>query len=168
MKYVTIEEYSQFYSDSIEEVDFNRFAIRACQIADNLTTGVDGVKKLKIAFPTDSDDEEVVKASICGVIHLMHEIATLESTINSAQGFVTRDDGTVLGKTVTSVSSGSESISYSASASGQTQASALIGDSKAQNEAFNLILSEGFRGLGDANGVNLMYRGIYPLEVGDV
>ena len=167
MKYVTLAEYNQFYSDEITAQDFNRFVIGASSLSDALTTGVDGVKKLKIAFPTDEADSEVVKAAICGVIHLMHEISSLENTVASGQGYVTREDGTVLGKTITSISSGSESISYSASASGQTQASVLVGDSEAQNKAYRTILEEGFRGIQDKNGVNLLYRGIYPLDVSE-
>lgn len=168
MKYVTVADYQQFYNDSIEGVDFNRFVVGASQQADRLTTGIDGVKKLKIAFPTDSDDAEVVKAAICGVIHLMNEIATYEKTANATFGTITREDGTVAGKSVASVSSGSESISYSTSLSGQTMASAIVGDAKAQEEAYKTILTEGFRGIGDANGVNLLYMGVYPLEVEDV
>lgn len=167
-KYVTLADYTQFYSDTIAEPDFNRFVVSACQKADVLTTGIDGVKKLKVAFPVVAEDIEVVKAAICGVIHLMNEIATLESAATSAQGYITREDGTVVGKTVTSISSGSESISYSASASGQTMASSVAGDSKAQNEAYNTILEESFRGVDDANGVHLMYMGIYPVDVSEV
>ena len=70
-----------------------------------------------------------------------------------------------MGRQVTSISSGSESISYSAAASGQSTASALIGDVKAQNEAYKTILEEGFRGIPDANGVNLLYLGVYPLDI---
>ena len=167
-KYVTLADYNNFYSDSIEAQDFNRYAVSACQKADALTTGIDGVKKLKVAFPTDEGDAETVKAAICGVIHLMAEIDTLNKSAASAQGVVVREDGTVLGKTVTSISSGSESISYSANASGQSLASTIVGDAKAQNEAYNTILSEGFRGIDDDNGVHLMFRGFYPLEVSDV
>lgn len=163
-RYVTLEDYNQFYSDSIEEKDFNRLAFHASKKADVLTTGVDGVKKLKVAFPTDEDDIETVKASICGVIHLMRQIESLEESISSGQGYITREDGTLLGKTVTSVSSGSESISYSASASGQTRASVLVNDSEAREREYKTILEEGFRGIDDANGVHLMYRGFYPVN----
>ena len=163
-KYVTLADYNQFYSDNILEPDFNRFVVCASAKADRLTTGVDGVKKLKVAFPTDADDVEVVKAAICGVIHLMNEIEKANEAA-SVGGYVTRDDGTVIGKIATSISSGSESISYSAATGGQSTASVLIGDSKAQNEAYNTILEEGFRGVTDANGVNLMYMGVYPLDL---
>lgn len=164
-RYVTLEDYNDFYNDPIGEQDFSRLSFYACKKADVLTTGVDGVKKLKVAFPTNEDDIETVKASICGVIHLMLEIENLENTIASGQGYITREDGTMLGKTVTSMSSGSESISYSASASGQTQASILVGDTEAREKAYKTILEEGFRGIDDANGVHLMYRGFYPINV---
>ena len=167
-KYVTLADYGQFYTDAIEQQDFNRFVIGACQKADVLTTGIDGVKKLKVAFPTDEGDAETVKAAICGVIHLMNEVNSLTNAAAQAQGVITREDGTVLGKTVTSISSGSESISYSASASGQSLASTIVGDAKAQEEAYKVILSEGFRGIDDANGVHLMYMGFYPMDVSEV
>lgn len=164
MKYVTLEDYNKFYSDSIEEKDFNRLAFHACKKADVLTTGVDGVRKLKVAFPTDEDDIETVKASICGVIHLMNEIESLENSIADSQGYVTQEDGTRIGKVITSVSSGSESISYSATASGQSKASALLNDSEALEMEYKTILEEGLRGVNDANGVHLMYMGVYPID----
>lgn len=165
MKYVTLEDYNSLYNDTIEEKDFNRLCFHASKKADVLTTGVDGVKKLKVAFPTDSDDIEIVKASICGVIHLMYEIESLENSIEDSMGYVTQEDGTRLGKTVTSISSGSESISYSTSASGQSKASKLLIDSEAREREYQTILEEGFRGINDANGVHLMYMGIYPVDV---
>lgn len=164
-RYVTLEDYNGFYSDSIGEQDFNRLSFHASKKADALTTGVDGVKKLRVAFPTDEDDVETVKASICGVIHLMHEIESLEDSIASGQGYITREDGTLVGKTIASVSSGSESISYSASASGQTRASALVTDVEAREREYKTILEEGFRGVNDANGVHLMYMGFYPVDI---
>lgn len=168
MKYVTLEDYQQFYNDSIEGVDFNRFVISASQYADTLTTGIDGVRKLKIAFPTDSDDNEMVKAAICDVIHLMFEVFNLEKMVTSAQGTILREDGTVVGKTIASISSGSESISYSIQSNGQTMASMIVGDAKAQERAYNSLLTGGFRNVRDANGVNLLYVGIYPVEVANV
>lgn len=168
MRYVTLAEYQQLYNDSIEGVDFNRFVIGASQLADRLTTGIDGVKKLKIAFPIDGNDEEVVKAAICGVIHLMNEVHNLDKTVTAAQGTMLREDGTVIGKVATSISSGSESISYSVQSNGQTMASTIVGDAKAQDEAYKAILSEGFRGITDANGVNLLYMGVYPLDISEV
>lgn len=160
-KYVTLEEYTTLYGE-ITEQQFNRLVMNASARADRLTTGVDGLHKLKEYFPEDSEDAEVVKSSICGVIHLMAQVETLEESGIASQGYIAREDGTQVGKIITSVSSGSESISYSASGGGQTTANKLIGDYTAQNEAYNLILQEGFRGIKDSNGVNLMYMGAYP------
>ena len=58
--YITYSEYTALY-DPIEERDFNRLVFQACQAVDNLTTGVDGVKKLRVAFPADEDNATAVK-----------------------------------------------------------------------------------------------------------
>lgn len=156
-KYVTYSDYTTLYG-SIEETVFNRLVLRASAAADRLTTGVDGIKKLKEFFPEDADDAEVVRAAICGVIKLMADIEATEA----ATGYVTRTDGTVVGKKIASISSGSESLSYSTDSANGSMAGTLVSDAEAQNKAFNTILTEGLRNITDANGVNLMYRGIYP------
>lgn len=155
-KYVTYSDYKNLYGD-IEETTFNRLVIRACAVADKLTTGADGIRKLKEFFPTDTDDIEVLKSAICGVIHLMADIEVLEA----AEGYTTRSDGTVVGKKVTSISSGSESLSYSTDVS-SSMVGSLVGDIEAQSKAFKALMTEGLRYIQDANGVNLMYMGAYP------
>lgn len=62
MAYIDYEYYKTLFGEkAIPEADFNRLVWDSCKKIDNATTGVDNVKKLKIAFPTDEDDAEAVK-----------------------------------------------------------------------------------------------------------
>ena len=75
MAYADYSRYTSIYGEgSISEIDFNRFSYDASRYMDYCTTGVDGVKKLKIAHPTDADDAEAVIRCACALIHDMSEM----------------------------------------------------------------------------------------------
>lgn len=152
--YVDYEYYLSLYGD-MEELDFNRYSWDACKKLDHHTTGVDGVKKLKDYFPVDEDDAEAVKRCVCKLIETMCQISTIEKSM----GFSAREDGTVQGKLVSSVSAGNESISFS---SGQNQIISAVSDAKSKQSLFRDIITEHLSGVKDANGINLLYMGPYP------
>ena len=120
MPYVDYEYYKALYSTAIPEEDFNRLSWDACKLADNATTGIDGMKKLRTAFPTDEDDAEAVKRCICKLIDTAYRLEQAEAAAREAQGYIQRSDGTVVKKTVTSVTAGAESISYATGGSAET------------------------------------------------
>ena len=61
MAYVDYEYYKSLYGEeNIPEINFNRILWSAEREVDKATTGIDGVKKLKVAFPLE-DDGEIVK-----------------------------------------------------------------------------------------------------------
>lgn len=68
--YIDYAFYTNLYSDGMEEQQFNRLTWSACKRVDNLTTGVDGVRKLKTAFPTDTEDVETVKRCVAEVVNI--------------------------------------------------------------------------------------------------
>ena len=100
-KYADYEFYKTLYGEkSISETDFNRLSWDACKRIDAATTTVDGIKKLKIAFPTDEDDSEAVKRCLCELINILYKLEQAEERVNASQGFVQREDGTVSSKLV--------------------------------------------------------------------
>ena len=77
--YITYNEYTALY-DPIEEKVFNLLAYDACRHIDRHTTGIDGVKKLKIAFPTDEDSAEAVKRCAARITNLLVQLMEAEKS----------------------------------------------------------------------------------------
>lgn len=168
MAYVDYEYYKSLYGDkAIPEADFNRLSWDAFRKLDAATTGIDNVKKLKFAFPVDEDDAETVKRCVCKLIEIVAAINQAEDTARSAKGYVTREDGSLQGKVVSSVSAGNESISYSTSggSGASTLIDAVLTDKSAQEKLYSDTIRDYLSGIADANGVNLLYMGRYPYGV---
>lgn len=147
--YITIEEYKALYGE-ISDQDFNRVAYDSCREVDRQTTGIDNVKKLRDYFPEDADDAEAVKRCVCA---LAHDIYSISQLLEKSDG------GDTAGKTIASISSGSESISYATTANIYQTASS---DVKAKEELFSNTIKKYLSGVTDKNGVNLLYMGAYP------
>lgn len=166
MAYIDHEYYSALYgADAVEESDFNRFRWECEKRVDNLTTGVDGVRKLRIAFPVDEDDAETVKRCICKLIEIAVQIDESTKALAQASGYITDETtGAIRGKVVANKSSGSESISYVSSASGSTSTliDKALSDKDVQDRLYNDTIIEYLSGVPDANGVNLLFAGPYP------
>ena len=160
MAYVDIEAYKNLYGE-IDEKDFNRLLWEASRILDSETTGVDGYRKLRYAFPTDEEDSEAVKRCLCVIINTMHRVELAESAAQNL--FVEREDGTVVGKVVASVSSGSESISYSTNTSAGTVLDKIVSGALEAVNVYRGTIRSYLSGVADANGVNLLYGGVYPV-----
>lgn len=148
---VSYAEFIEVYgSGALTLTAFNRFEFDAEVILDDWTTGIDGVRKLRVAFPTDPIDVAAIKRC---VIELTKASADIDNIIQlSASG----DGGVVASK-----SSGSESISY------RNDTSALLAAAKdaGTREAYiGMIVRRYLSGRSDANGVNLLYGGVYPLR----
>ena len=160
MGYVTYDYYKSIYGeDSMPETDFNRLLWEACRRVDALT-----LNKLKFAFPTNEDDVEAVKRCVCKLIEIAGQIEAASRRITEAQGYE-KDTGTgaLRGKVISSVSSGSESISYtSKSESGSTLVDAVLADKAAQDKLYRDIVRDYLSLVPDANGINLLYAGVYP------
>ncbi len=154
MSYVTEDFYKSIYGE-ISSADFLRFSLKAERVLLDYTTGVDGFEKLTEATPTDEDVLTALKMCAADLIHTMSLIAYAEKRA----GVVQRSDGTVSPASVSSVSSGSESITYSV---GDTAFNTAVGDSDARRTLFSGIVRDWLAGAKDANGVNLLYMGVYP------
>lgn len=164
MAYIDYEYFTSLYPE-IPEADFNRLSWEASRKMDVLTTGVDGVKKLKVAFPTDEDDAEAVKRCACALVDILYQIKQAEETAKSASGYTETEDG-LKGKVISSVSAGNESISYAVgkSATAETWLDKALSDSKELDSKMNGTIREYLSGINDANGVPLLYLGDkYPV-----
>lgn len=166
MAYVDYDFYKNLYGEkAISDSDFNRLLWECEKRVDNLTTGVDGVRKLKIAFPINEDDSEAVKRCICKLIEISAQIEKSVETLTEASGYTTDEaTGAIRGKVISSKSSGSESISYTSSVSGSTSTliDKALSDKNVQDRLYNDTIIEYLSGVPDANGVNLLFAGPYP------
>lgn len=162
MGYVTYDYYKSIYGeDSMPETDFNRLSWEACRRVDTLT-----LNKLKFAYPTDPDAIEAVKRCVCKLIEIAYQIEAASKRVSEGQGYVIDESGALRGKVVSSVSSGSESISYTSKAeSGSTLIDAVLPDKTAQEKLYRDTVREYLALVPDSNGVNLLYAGIpYPVR----
>lgn len=158
--YIKYEEYTSLY-DPMDEKSFNRLAFDACRYIDRFTSGVDGVKKLKVAFPVDEDSSTAVKHCAAKVINILSQIQEAEKSASMGRGYIQTENG-LQGKVVSSVSAGNESVSFS---SGGNQASAIdaaVSDLSARDNLICNTIRQYLSGVQDANGVNLLYMGVYP------
>lgn len=158
--YITKEAYQALYGQ-IDSQDFDRLAFRACRTVDRYTTGVDGVKKLKVAFPTDDDSKEAVTQCAAALVSFFLQIQDAEKSASMGRGFVEDENG-VHGRMVSSVTSGAESVSYSTIQHQKSTIDTAASDMSVRDYAVRGIIKEYLSNVKDANGVNLLYMGVYP------
>lgn len=163
--YATITDYASWFG-AIQGDEFNRFSLEADRILDIYTTGIDNTKKLRIAFPTDESDAAAVKYAACKLINLLKQISDAEASAASARGYTEGANG-LQGKAVSSMSAGNESLSF-ASGSDTTAIDKAIADPEEKKKLIHNMIVEFFSGLQDANGVNLLYMGSYPVRIENV
>lgn len=156
MGYITQADYINLYSDDLTEAEFNRFSYSAKRLMQDMTTGVDGFVKLTEATPTDEDVLEALKYCTADLIHTMFRIEALEK----AGEMLKQSDGTMTPAVISSKSAGTESISYSTNST--SALNAAVSSLKERTEMFGGIVRKYLSGLKDANGVNLLYMGVYP------
>lgn len=160
--YISYQDYIALY-DPMDEKVFNRLEYDACRYMDRLTTGLDGVKKLKSAFPVDEDSAAAVKHCAAHIVNLLVQIQEAETSASLGRGYTETDNG-LRGKMISSVSAGNESISYSVG-SQKTAIDSAVSDKTVKDKLIHDTIREYFSGVTDANGVNLLYMGRYPYAV---
>ncbi len=156
MENITREGYVALYGE-ITEQDFSRLSFDAFRVLDDMTTGVDGFSKLRRAYPVDEYDAEAVARCAYSLLYDMKRIEEMEAS----SGYVSREDGALVGKRVASVSSGTESISY-ANGTSVTVLEAAVADADKRRAMFSDTVRKYLSGVKDAHGVNLLYMGVYP------
>lgn len=149
--YIEYEYYKTLYGDkALAENEFNRLSWDAEREIDKATCGIDGVKKLKVAFPTNRYDAEVVKRCVCDLIDFLSQLEKAQSTVLNDGGIVS------------SKSAGNESISY---VNGDTVVTSALRSARGKEIAICSLITEKLRDVKDANGINLLYLGSYPYRV---
>ena len=155
--YADFNYYQTKYNGKVIESanDFNHYARKAERRIDVITG-----KKLQFAFPTNKKDKEAVKDCFCELTDFLCQLGRYQSAALESVGVVAQTDGTVKGKVITSISSGSESIGYSAGGSADSSIAEAAKDKKVADAMIYGIIRDGLAYIPDANGVNLLYAGL--------
>lgn len=166
MAYIDYEYYKSLYGEeNISEIDFNRILWSAEREIDKATAGIDGVKKLQVAFPTNDYDAEAVKRCVVDLVNFLYKLEEAEKNANSLYQLTERHDGTMQGKVISSVSAGNESISFAVGKSSDTALGNAVKGFQNREETIYQLIRSCLSGVSDANGVNLLFAGRYPYSV---
>lgn len=155
--YADYTYYTTEYGGKMSADNFKRFGRRAERRIDSLTGG-----KLQFAFPANERDIEAVKDCVCELSDFLYQIDLYNNAAMESIGTVAQADGTVKGKVITSISSGSESRSYSASGTANTAVTEAAKDKKVADAIIYGMVQDNLGGVPDYNGINLLYAGPYP------
>ena len=137
--YITYEDYAGIYGEAaITEADFKRLGFRAQRVLDDLTTGVDGVRKLAVAMPTEEYAKECVVRCLGELIHLSAQV----EAARNAGAPVKQANGTV-----------AAAIREAA------------GSVEAERKLYTSTIRNYLGGIDDANGVRLLFGGRYPVAL---
>ena len=164
MAYADYDFYIESYFGLVvPENDFDRLAGRASDFVDTLT-----FDRLLGGLPTNERARKRIRKAVCSLAELMYQIELAEkNAINQASANVT--DTNVGGKStgiVTSVSSGSESISYATpqqKASGAKEWSAVyaaVGDIQKTNDLLYKTALPLLMGVRTDDGIPVLYAGV--------
>ena len=165
MAYADYEFYTTSYFGSVvPETDFPRLAERASDFVDLMT-----FDRLVDGLPTNERSQERIKKAVCSLAELMYQIELAEknATNAAASGASTTigSGGSTTG-VVTSVSSGSESISYAtpqqigASAKEWSAVYAAAGDVQKTNDLLLKTALPLLMGVRTDDGIPVLYAGV--------
>lgn len=165
MAYADYEFYTTSYFGSVvPETDFSRLAERASDFVDTMT-----FDRLVDGLPTNERSQKRVKKAVCSLAELMYQIELAEKNATNAavSGTSTAigSGGSTTG-VITSVSSGSESISYAtpqqigASAKEWSAAYATAGDAQKTNDLLLKTALPLLMGVRTDEGIPILYAGM--------
>lgn len=158
MAYADYEFYTEkYYGDTVPESDFPKYAERASDRINMIT-----FDRLVNGFPEEERAVTKVKKAVCAVAEALYQIDQIKKASMESVGTVTREDGTVVSKAVSSVSSGSESISFATGTSGGTESiyeQAAV-DKKVESVLLYQVAMEYLSGVTDNKGICLLYAGM--------
>ena len=164
MAYADYEFYTTSYFDSaVPETDFSRLAERASDFVDTMT-----FNRLVDGLPTNERSQKRIKKAVCSLAELMYQIELAEkNAINQASANLTDTNvGNISTGVVTSVSSGSESISYAtpqqigASAKEWSAVYAAAGDVQKTNDLLLNTALPLLMGVRTDDGIPVLYAGV--------
>lgn len=154
MAYADYQFYTEkYYGDTVPESDFPKYAERASDRIDAITFG-----RLVNGFPEEERAVTKVKKAVCAVAEALYQIDRIKKSSMESVGTVTREDGTVVSKAVSSISSGSESISYATGISTTGIEDYALAASN-EEEKLKLLRNKAIpylMNVNDRNGINLL------------
>lgn len=165
MAYADYEFYTTSYFGSVvPETDFPRLAEKASVFVDTMT-----FDRLVDGLPTNERSQKRIKKAVCSLAELMYQIELAEkNATNAAVSGTSTAIGTGGSTTgiVTSVSSGSESISYAtpqqigASAKEWSAVYAAAGDVQKTNDLLLKTALPLLMGVRTDDGIPILYAGL--------
>ena len=165
MAYADYEFYTtSYFGTVVPETDFPRLAERASDFIDLMT-----FDRLVDGLPTNERSQKRIKKAVCSLAELMYQIELAEKNATNAAVSVTStaigSGGSTTG-VVTSVSSGSESISYAtpqqigASAKEWSAVYAAAGDVQKTNDLLLKTALPLLMGVRTDDGIPVLYAGV--------
>lgn len=165
MAYADYEFYTTSYFGSVvPETDFPRLAEKASDFIDTMT-----FNRLVDGLPTNERSQKRIKKTVCSLAELMYQIELAEKNATNAavSGASTAigSGGSTTG-VVTSLSSGSESISYAtpqqigASAKEWSAVYAAAGDVQKTNDLLLKTALPLLMGVRTDDGIPVLYAGV--------
>ena len=164
MAYADYKFYTESFGNVVSEVDFPRMAEKASDFIDAMT-----FDRLVDGLPTNEHSQKRIKKAVCSLAELMYQIELAEKNATNAavSGASTAigSGGSTTG-IVTSVSSGSESISYAtpqqigASAKEWSAVYAAAGDVQKTNDLLLKTALPLLMGVRTDEGIPVLYAGV--------
>lgn len=158
MSYADYQFYTEkYYGDTVPEDAFPKYADRASDRIDMIT-----FDRLVDGLPDDERSQTKIKKAVCALADTIYQIDQIKKASMESVGTVTREDGTVVSKAVSSVSSGSESISFATGSSGGAESiygQAAV-DKKVESVLLYQVATEYLSGVTDNKGICLLYAGM--------
>lgn len=157
MAYTDYEFYTtKFFGDTVPEGDFPKYSERASDRIDQYT-----FDRLVDGLPDNERAKTKVQKAVCAVADAIYQIEQIKKASVDATGTIQREDGTVVNKTVSSISAGNESISYAtgSNAMGNSVYAQAAMDKKVENVLLLNIATEYLSGVTNNDGVCLLYAG---------
>lgn len=158
MAYADYKFYTEkYYGDTVPESDFPKYEDRASDRINMIT-----FDRLVDGLPDDERSQTKIKKAVCALADAIYQIDQVKKASMETVGTVIREDGTVTGKAVSSVSSGAESISYVTGTTGSNTDiySQAAMDKKVENVLLRQIATDYLAGVVDKKGVCLLYAGL--------
>ena len=165
MAYADYEFYTtSYFGSAVPEADFPRLAERASDFIDAMT-----FDRLVDGLPANERSQKRIRKAVCSLAELMYQIELAEkNAANAAASGTSTTIGTGGSTTgiVTSVSSGSESISYAtpqqigASAKEWSAVYAAAGDVQKTNDLLLKTALPLLMGVRTDEGIPILYAGV--------
>ena len=155
--YTTYEFYTtRYFGDAIPEEAFEKFCQRSCDEIDIFT-----FNRLIDGLPTNERAAARVQKAVCALAEWFYRIEMEDRKADESTGVIHKEDGTVMGKQITAVSSGSESVHYAVGQGTTTSTiTTAVKDVKSRRKLEYDTVREYLTGVKDNKGELLLYAGL--------